>query len=143
AFSQAILAAIGLAFILFRPQLYALLEIISTANPHSRTLAQCMRLVVIGSMLLVPTSLMGAGFPSIALALAKMDSNEPAAKNEVQSDATRAYFSNVFGSLVGALTCGFYLLPSFGIATSIEVVSLLSLLSAVAAYIAGEMAKDD
>jgi spermidine synthase len=143
ALSQALLAGIGLTFILFRPQLYALLEIISTANPHTRTLAECLRLIVIGAFLLVPTSLMGTGFPSILLTLAKMDSNEPPAKNEAQFDACLAYFANVFGSLIGTLTCGFYLLSNFGIALSIQLVSLLSLIAGIGAYIAGELAKED
>jgi spermidine synthase len=140
AFSQALLSGAGLAFILFRPQLYALLEIISTANPHTRPLAECVRMTVVGGFLLVPTSLIGAGFPLIVQALARLDSSE---KNEAQGDAVLVYFANAFGAFCGALICGFYLLPSFGIALSVQLVSLVSVFSAIAAYIAGEILKVD
>jgi predicted membrane-bound spermidine synthase/tetratricopeptide (TPR) repeat protein len=143
AFSQAILSGASLAFVLFRPQLYALLEIISTHNPNTLALAESLRLTVAGAVLLVPTSLIGCGFPLIVESLTRLDAEKPVNEEEYQSDATLVYFANLLGSLLGALASGFWLLPQFGITSSIQVAALASLLSAISAYTAGELIKAD
>jgi spermidine synthase len=120
---QAILAGAGLTYFLFHSQLYALVERIATPNSALLNATEFFRITVISAALLMPTICMGAAFPLIAKALSE---------NGAQRDRfVYAYGANLIGGCLGALVCGFLLLPHFGVAISSCVGAVLSLVAAL------------
>jgi spermidine synthase len=77
-------------------------------------------------MLLLPTTLMGATLPVLSAALVRHGSTA----------VTRLYACNLVGAIVGTLSAGFVLLPSFGVRTTIVIAAAINLLVGVIAIAA-------
>src|SRR5690242_6297159 len=77
------------------------------------------RFLLSGLVLLVPTTLMGATLPVLAVAIAR----SPAADS---NSVTRLYACNLVGAILGTLVTGFALLPLLGVRTTIAVAALLN-----------------
>ena len=87
------------------------------------------RFVLSSSLLLVPTTLMGATLPVLSAALlrsAKRNSNS----------VTRLYACNLVGAILGTLAAGFVLLPSLGVRSTIIVAASLNIVVGVIAIFA-------
>jgi spermidine synthase len=83
------------------------------------------RFVLSGLVLLVPTTLMGATLPVLAVAVVSSarDSNS----------VTRLYACNLVGAILGTLVAGFVLLPLLGVRTTIAVAAVLNVFVGVVA----------
>ncbi|HLY10729.1 MAG TPA: fused MFS/spermidine synthase, partial [Planctomycetota bacterium] len=77
-----------------------------------------LRVLLMGAVLLVPTTLMGATLPVLTRFLS--ESSQAAA-----GEAGRAYAINTFGGVAGTLASGFWLIPTYGLhATTLTAVAL-------------------
>jgi spermidine synthase len=85
-----------------------------------------LRVVLMGFVLVVPTTLMGATLPVLTRFLS--DSSQAAA-----SEAGRAYAINTFGGVAGTLASGLWLIPAFGLRATTWVAVALNLAIAAAA----------
>src|SRR6185295_11755439 len=85
-----------------------------------------LRVVLMGLVLAVPTTLMGATLPVLTRYLS--DSSQAAA-----GEAGRAYAINTFGGVAGTLASGLWLIPSFGLRATTLVAVALNLAIAAAA----------
>src|SRR5215213_3990377 len=85
------------------------------------------RFLLSGIVLLVPTTLMGATLPVLAVALVRSsrDSNS----------VTRLYACNLAGAIFGTLVAGFVLLPALGLRTTILVAAVLNVIVGVIAIL--------
>src|SRR5579872_4799763 len=79
-----------------------------------------LRVLLMGVVLIVPTSLMGATLPVLAHFLS--DTRQAAA-----GEAGRAYAINTFGGVAGTLASGLWLIPTFGLRATTFVAILLNL----------------
>lgn len=75
------------------------------------------KFILLGLILIIPTTAMGMTFPILSEALAKASKLNPA----------RLYMLNSLGAFLGCLITGFYLLPSLGISKSILLASTINL----------------
>lgn len=85
------------------------------------------RVIVVGLVLLVPTTLMGATLPVLARALAASAEAAPRA-------AGRAYAANAFGGVAGTLAAGLWLIPAHGLTATTFVAAALNLVVAAGAW---------
>lgn len=83
------------------------------------------------ALLLVPTTLMGATLPVMAGCLA-------ATRETVGTHLGRLYGLNTLGAALGALACGFWLLPQLGVSASTGVAAALNLLGGGVALVLGK-----
>src|SRR5215204_273361 len=85
------------------------------------------RFLLSGIVLLVPTTLMGATLPVLAVALVRSsrDSNS----------VTRLYACNLAGAIFGTIVAGFVLLPALGLRTTISVAAVLNVIVGVIAIV--------
>jgi spermidine synthase len=74
-------------------------------------------------MLLVPTTLMGATLPVLAVALVRHGSTA----------VTRLYACNLVGAILGTLAAGFVLLPSLGVRTTIIIAAAINIIVGIVA----------
>ena len=84
------------------------------------------RFVLSVLVLLVPTTLMGATLPVLAVALVRSSVKD-------SNSITRLYACNLVGAILGTLAAGFVLLPLVGVRTTIAVAALLNVLVGVVA----------
>ncbi len=84
------------------------------------------RFVLSGLVLLVPTTLMGATLPVLAVALVRSSVKDA-------NSVTRLYACNLVGAILGTLVAGFVLLPLVGVRTTIGFAALLNVLVGVVA----------
>lgn len=77
-------------------------------------------------VLLVPTTLMGATLPVLAVALVRSSIRD-------SNSVTRLYACNLVGAILGTLVAGFVLLPLLGVRTTIAVAAALNVLVGVVA----------
>ncbi len=77
-------------------------------------------LLIAFALMIVPALFIGATWPA---------ANKDYAKNEkeLSQDSGELYFSNAFGSSIGALSAGFVLIPFFGLAFSAGIMAFLNL----------------
>jgi spermidine synthase len=81
------------------------------------------------SLLLIPTTLMGATLPLLSAALLRSsDANS--------TSITRLYTRNLVGAIVGCVVAGFVLLPAFGVRATILTASLINMIIGGLAFIA-------
>ncbi|HVR84980.1 MAG TPA: fused MFS/spermidine synthase, partial [Planctomycetota bacterium] len=78
-----------------------------------------LRVLLMGVVLIVPTTLMGATLPVLARFLS--DSSQAAA-----GEAGRAYAINTFGGVAGTLVSGLWLIPNFGLRATTFVAIVLN-----------------
>src|SRR4030095_14408995 len=86
-----------------------------------------LRVLLVGVILLVPTTLMGATLPVLARFLS---SSIDAAGRE----AGRAYAINTLGGVVGTLAAGFWLIPELGLRATTLLAAALNVAIAVASW---------
>ena len=93
------------------------------------------RFLLSGLVLLVPTTLMGATLPVLAVALVRSsrDSNS----------VTRLYACNLAGAILGTVAAGFLLLPLLGVRTTIFVAAVLNVVVGVIAIALQRNAQTD
>src|SRR6185295_9479854 len=84
-----------------------------------------LRVLLMGLVLIVPTTLMGATLPVLTRFLS--DSSQAAA-----GEAGRAYAINTFGGVAGTLASGLWLIPNFGLRMTIATAVALNVLIAAA-----------
>ena len=84
------------------------------------------RFVLSGLVLLVPTTLMGATLPVLAVALVRSSVKD-------SNSVTRLYACNLAGAILGTLAAGFVLLPLVGVRATIAVAAVLNVLVGVVA----------
>ena len=82
------------------------------------------RFALSGLVLLVPTTLMGATLPVLAVALVRSSTRDA-------NSVTRLYACNLVGAIVGTLVAGFVLLPLVGIRMTMAVAAVLNVLVGV------------
>jgi spermidine synthase len=87
-----------------------------------------LRVLLMGLVLVVPTTLMGATLPVLTRYLS--DSSQAAA-----GEAGRAYAINTFGGVAGTLASGLWLIPAFGLRATTAVAVGLNLAIAAAALL--------
>jgi len=85
-----------------------------------------LRVVLMGLVLVVPTTLMGATLPVLTRYLS--DSSQAAA-----GEAGRAYAINTFGGVAGTLASGLWLIPAYGLRATTAIAVVLNLAIAAAA----------
>ncbi|HEU5133403.1 MAG TPA: fused MFS/spermidine synthase [Pyrinomonadaceae bacterium] len=86
------------------------------------------RFVLSGVVLLVPTTLMGATLPVLAVALVRSSDRD-------SNSVTRLYACNLAGAILGTLAAGFVLLPALGVRTTIAVAAVLNVIVGVIAIV--------
>jgi len=79
------------------------------------------RFFLSGVVLLVPTTLMGATLPVLAVALVRSSDRD-------SNSVTRLYACNLAGAILGTLAAGFVLLPWLGVRTTIAVAAALNII---------------
>jgi len=84
------------------------------------------RFALSGLVLLIPTTLMGATLPVLAVALVRSSESD-------SNSVTRLYACNLAGAIVGTLVAGFVLMPLLGIRMTIAVAAVLNILVGVVA----------
>jgi spermidine synthase len=84
------------------------------------------RFALSGLVLLVPTTLMGATLPVLAVALLRSPARDA-------NSVTRLYACNLVGAILGTLIAGFVLLLLLGVRTTIGVAAILNVLVGVVA----------
>jgi len=84
------------------------------------------RFVLSGLVLLIPTTLMGATLPVLAVAVVRSSTTDA-------NSVTRLYACNLVGAILGTLAAGFVLLPWLGIRTTIAVAAVLNVFVGVVA----------
>ena len=84
------------------------------------------RFFLSGLVLLVPTTLMGATLPVLAVAIVRSSASD-------SNSVTRLYACNLAGAILGTLVAGFVLLPVLGIRMTIVVAAVLNVLVGVIA----------
>jgi spermidine synthase len=95
------------------------------ASPPGGILQSAGRIVVVGTILLPPTFLMGAALPLFCREYVRDDAR-------VAAPVGWLYGTNTLGALVGCLACGLWLLPAIGLARSVGIGAALSLTAALA-----------
>lgn len=70
-------------------------------------------------LLLVPTTLMGATLPVLSAALLRSPDHDT-------NSVTRLYACNLAGAIMGTLIAGFFLLPAFGVRTTIVIGAIIN-----------------
>jgi spermidine synthase len=88
--------------------------------PYPEFASAPLQFLLVGLALLLPTSLMGATLP----VLVDADSSSP---NDAAPALGRLYAVNTAGAVTGAALCGFFLLPNYGIRTSVLVAAAVNL----------------
>jgi spermidine synthase len=86
-----------------------------------------LRVLLVGALLIVPTTAMGATLPVLSRFLS--DPARPFAR-----DAGLAYAVNTFGGVAGTLAAGFWLVPSFGLRATTVAAVAVNVAIAVAAF---------
>jgi spermidine synthase len=86
------------------------------------------RFALSGVVLLVPTSLMGATLPVLAVALVRSSGRD-------SNSVTRLYACNLAGAILGTLAAGFVLLPRLGVRFTIAVAATLNIIVGVIAIL--------
>jgi spermidine synthase len=87
------------------------------------------RFLLSGTMLLAPTTLMGATLPILSATLLR-------AGDFKQTSTARLYGFNLVGAILGTIGAGFWLLPTFGIRTTIYVAAAVNILIGVLVILA-------
>src|SRR5215203_5798980 len=86
------------------------------------------RFALSGIVLLVPTTLMGATLPVLAVALVRSSEKD-------SNSVTRLYACNLAGAILGTLAASFVLLPSLGVRRTIAVAAVLNVIVGVIAIV--------
>ena len=86
------------------------------------------RFFLSGIVLLVPTTLMGATLPVLAVALVRSSARD-------SNSVTRLYACNLAGAILGTLAAGFVLLPLLGVRTTIAVAAALNVIVGLVAIL--------
>ena len=86
------------------------------------------RFLLSGLVLLVPTTLMGATLPVLAVALVRSSRRD-------SNSVTRLYACNLAGAILGTFAAGFVLLPALGVRTTIAVAAVLNVIVGVIAIL--------
>src|SRR5262245_41906629 len=84
------------------------------------------RFVLSGLVLLIPTTLMGATLPVLAVAVVRSSTHD-------SNSVTRLYACNLVGAIFGTLAAGFVLLPLLGVRTTIAVAAALNVFVGIVA----------
>ena len=84
------------------------------------------RFLLSGLVLLIPTTLMGATLPVLAVAIVRSSITD-------SNSVTRLYACNLVGAILGTLVAGFVLLPLLGVRTTIAVAAVLNVLVGIVA----------
>src|ERR1051326_8386943 len=84
------------------------------------------RFLLSGLVLLIPTTLMGATLPVLAVAIVRSSATD-------SNSVTRLYACNLVGAILGTLVAGFVLLPLHGVRTTIAVAAVLNVLVGIVA----------
>jgi spermidine synthase len=96
-----------------------------------------LRFLLAGLVLLLPTAFMGATFPVLASALARLPDYTPA-------HIAKLYSCNLLGAILGTLAAGFLLLPYLGARATIFVAAALNaLVGAVAFAVSGRAGEEE
>jgi spermidine synthase len=110
------LAALAVPFLISASE--PLFHLLWNSVGEMTALYAALRVILMGLVLVVPTTLMGATLPVLSRFLS--DSSRSAA-----GEAGRAYAINTFGGVAGTLASGFWLIPSIGLrATTLVAVGL-------------------
>src|ERR1043166_574491 len=78
------------------------------------------RFLLSGLVLLVPTTLMGATLPVLAVAIVRSSASD-------SNSVTRLYACNLAGAILGTLVAGFVLLPVLGVRTTIIITACINI----------------
>src|ERR1051325_4453774 len=84
------------------------------------------RFALSGLVLLIPTTLMGATLPVLAVALVRSSTRDA-------NSVTRLYACHLVGAIFGTFVAGFVLMPLLGVRTTIAVAAVLNVLVGVVA----------
>jgi spermidine synthase len=87
-------------------------------------------------LLLVPTTLMGATLPVLSAALLRSDAHDT-------NSVTRLYACNLAGAILGTLIAGFFLLPTFGVRTTILIAAATNILIGLIAQLIQRRIRDE
>jgi spermidine synthase len=85
-------------------------------------------------MLLVPTALMGATLPLLSAALLRSNGSR-------STSITRLYTRNLAGAICGSIVAGFFLLPTFGVRTTIYIAAFINILIGIVSIVADRRVK--
>jgi spermidine synthase len=86
------------------------------------------RFLLATSVLLIPTALMGATLPVLVAALQRSSQN-------IAGAIARLYTWNLTGAIAGVIAAGFFLLPRFGVRTTIWIAAAVNLAIGLAAFL--------
>jgi len=86
------------------------------------------RFLLASAVLLIPTALMGATLPVLVAALKRSSKN-------IASAITRLYTWNLTGAISGVIAAGFFLLPQFGVRSTIWIAAATNLAIGLAAFL--------
>src|SRR6267142_122187 len=86
------------------------------------------RFLLASAVLLIPTALMGATLPVLVAALKRSSKN-------IASAITRLYTWNLTGAISGVIAAGFFLLPQFGVLSTIWIAAATNLAIGLAALL--------
>ncbi|HVR84022.1 MAG TPA: fused MFS/spermidine synthase, partial [Planctomycetota bacterium] len=95
-----------------------------------------LRILLVGLLLLVPTTLMGATLPVLARFLSS-------SIDSAGREAGRAYATNTLGGVLGTLAAGFWLVPEWGLHRTTLLAAALNLGIAVAAWMLSRVTSGD
>lgn len=124
---EAGVAAACLAFPFALDLVQPLLKVAYAQSHESFAVMGMVRFLLSFTILLVPTTLMGATLPVLATGLARKGES-------VSSTVGLLYAINSLGAVCGALASSFILLPAFGIALTLKIVALVDLAIAYLAF---------
>jgi len=97
-------------------------------------LLSLLRFFVAFSLLMIPTTLMGATLPVLAAGLSRGETTLCATVGQL-------YAVNSLGAVLGALASSFFLLPVFGISTTLKIIALADLTIALLAHRAARLSE--
>jgi spermidine synthase len=86
------------------------------------------RFAVAATLLLVPTTLMGATLPLLCQAFTRR-------AGELGTTVARLYGVNTLGAFVGCVACGFFLLPTLGLYHPMHIAALLNIGAGITAWL--------
>jgi spermidine synthase len=123
--------AIGLWAIFF-PFIYMILWNKVRILPSSGIIAFILETFVCCLLILVPTTLMGSTLPLLTKGLVD------------NTDATKSihaliYSFNTFGAFIGTLLAGFYILPTYGLSTTVQASSILNVLAGILLFACSQL----
>ncbi len=126
------------SILLFEPLLSLMGELYleASGNLESGWILIGFRAILAALVLLFPTILMGGTYPAVLKASLRTDSG-------IARNSGLLYGINALGAALGSLGMAFWILPSYGLAASLQIMGILNLLLALWAFLIREPACKD